>query len=218
VERAHRNVSLIVFSALVAQVLARYHGKDWIVGGSFYALTFVVRLAASLGAMAVVFGGDWRAAARHCGWGRPQASRTLLAGVLALASLLPLLILLLRFDSEAQSYYAPLKASPDKLAAWALFTLSTVPAWELLHRSLLLFGVAHVLDAQARVPPATARLVSVLLVCAFEVLYHLIKPSAEPWALLIASPLFSWLALRTRSVWLPLALHLYVEGLFIALV
>jgi len=58
----------------------------------------------------------------------------------------------------------------------------------------------------------------VLFTLVFEVLHHFAKPPLEALALFAGSPLLSWIALRTGSLWIPLVAHLLIEALFFFLV
>jgi membrane protease YdiL (CAAX protease family) len=106
----------------------------------------------------------------------------------------------------------------SRLRRFLLFSFSTIPAWEFLHRGFLLLGLHYVLTLREAVPERVARHICIALVCAFEVLFHFIKKDSfvEPVSLLAGSPILSWIALRTGSLWIPLVLHLLVEFCFIA--
>ena len=97
-----------------------------------------------------------------------------------------------------------------------LFTGSTLTGWEFLHRGFLLMGLVYILTERERLSAPTASITAIALVWAFEVLFHFIKPELEALGMLVGSPVLSWLALRTRSIWIPFLIHLLVELLFVA--
>lgn len=206
----------VVGVALVAQLLVRYvtQSASLQVGG-FYWATALIRLAVpAAGAVALGL------SARRIGLGRPRVPRRDLAPLAVAAAIgLVVAILALQADSYNDAYGIDRVAAGfgAKFRIWALFTLSTTVTWEVFHRGFLLPGLRFTLE-RAAVPVAAATTVAVAVVACFEVLYHVSKPALEPVALLVGSPLLSLLALRYRSLWIPLLVHVAVEGLWFAFV
>ena len=52
------------------------------------------------------------------------------------------------------------------------------------------------------------------IVCIFEVLFHIKKPIYEAIGMIVASPLLSYLTIKTRSLWPALTFHLLIELMF----
>jgi membrane protease YdiL (CAAX protease family) len=77
-------------------------------------------------------------------------------------------------------------------------------------------GLFCVLSKREKLEPATAAVMAAAVTWIFEVVFHFIKPPLEPLGLLAGSPLLSYLALRTGSIWPSFVAHLLVEMLFIA--
>ena len=119
------------------------------------------------------------------------------------------------FSFYSSSFRGPGDGTAERFSNFMIFTASTLTGWEFLHRAFLLMGLRYALAEREGVPERTATLVAVAVVWAFEVVFHFIKPPLEALGLLVGSPLLSWLALRTRSIWVPFLVHLLVEILFI---
>jgi len=83
--------------------------------------------------------------------------------------------------------------------------------WEFLHRGVLLGGVLYCLRQYMDTPEKTAIVVAVLVVCIFEVLFHIKKPMYESFPFIPASILLSWLTIRTGSLWPAMLLHFSIE-------
>lgn len=95
-----------------------------------------------------------------------------------------------------------------------LFTASTLIGWEVLHRGFLLGGGQYCLTEHFKVHPKAAAIIMVMIVCVFEVLFHIKKPIYEALGMLVASPLLSYLTIKTRSLWPALTFHLLIEVMF----
>lgn len=101
----------------------------------------------------------------------------------------------------------------EKLGPFTLFVVSTTVPWELLHRGLLLSGMRRGLAANGW-SLRMSNSVAVMATMLFEVVFHLHKPWLEVTAIAVGSPALSCLALRTRSVLLPMIAHVVLEFVF----
>ncbi len=205
---------ILIGTALAVQAAGTYHAHSLVIGGTFYLSWFLLRLGVPL-IVVVILG----IPLSRLGLGAPKIDRStgviLAAGAVALiVAFAGIYFLQGYFDYYASSFRGP--APLARLYRFMLFTGSTLPGWEFLHRSFLLMGILHVLKERDGIPDATAARIAVGVVWIFEVVFHFIKPGVEALGMLAGSPLLSWLALRTGSIWLPFLAHLFVEGLFIA--
>ena len=214
-------LAAVVGVGLATQIFVRYWSQvdPFFASGSFYWGTMTVRAGILVGAivLAIPIAGGLRNAAVSFGLGLPHVDRrealwTL--GLVVLGTAGAILVL------QTQSYrdaYATVRVGDfgEKLTRWALFTLSTSLPWELFHRGFLLHGFKGALD-RLQLPAGAAAIIAIAFVTCFESLYHLIKPPEEAIAFIVGSPVLSYLAIRHRSLWIPLAGHLWIEGLWFA--
>ena len=205
----------IVGIGLAIQLFVRYWGQssELQVDG-FYWATAIARIAVPALAIALL-------GLRFDGFGLgipriPRREGLWLLGAAAV-SIAIVWIALQSEDYRAAYQGARYGDFGTKLTRWTLFTLSTTVPWEILHRGFLLHGIRHVL-VRAKLPESSADAIAIGFVTCFEVLYHLIKPVLEAGALLVGSPILSYLAFRYRSLWLPLVIHVAIEGLWFAAV
>ncbi len=204
----------LIGAALVVQMTGSYLAHSLVIGGSFYLSWCILRFVFPLAAILLL-----RIPFSELGLGPPRIDRR--TGILLLAGLVVLVaafagIYFIQgyFDQYAHSFGG---ADPlGRLCRFSLFTASTLPGWEFLHRSFLLMGIMYVLKKRDGVPAGTAAVIALGVVWIFEVVFHFIKPGVEALGMLVGSPVLSWIALRTGSVWIPFAAHLAVEALFIA--
>jgi membrane protease YdiL (CAAX protease family) len=204
----------ILALGLIPQAIGAYYHLTWVSDGGFYYGTFLARMLAVLAAALLL-----RIPARGLGLSRPRLRRReIQIGGALLAVGTAAAVLLLQIDSYRNAYeYVREGDVSDRFVRWFLFTSSTTLSWEALHRGLLLFGTRHVLRQQPETR-ASADAFAIGITAAFEVLFHFRKPPLEAIAMMIGSPLLSWIGLRQGSLWVPLLLHLWVETLFFALV
>jgi hypothetical protein len=209
-----RRLVVLLVSVLLIQAVAAYGYRDLRVGGFFYG-TFAARLGVPLLCAAFVLGMPW--GSFGLAWPRLAPSQWLLA-LGATVVLTAVAIPLLDMDSYQAAYEDGRGYAFDtKVQRFLLFTVSTTIPWEILHRGYLLHGIRNALGdskplARIAVPMA------ILITMAYEVLFHFTKPPLEALALLVGSPILSWVALRSGSILLPLLVHLYIEGLYFWLV
>lgn len=212
-----RDVIVLFATAIAVQAICRYFPEVWLWHGQFYGLRFALRLAAPV-AVAVAL--RWSPA--DLGLARPLLDRGSIAAAAFCVFLASAIVPLVRFAPAYQQQYWQWSSDAFSFAgrakSFALFTASSLIGWEFLHRGFLLFGLKRALDRDGvpgkPVAPASAAVIAVCVTAAFEVLFHFTKPGLEAAGMMIASPLLSFLALRTRSLWIPLAIHLYIEALF----
>lgn len=204
----------LIGTALVVQMTGSYFGHSLVIGGSFYLSWCILRTVVPVAAILLL-----RIPFSELGLGPPKIDRRtgifLLAGLIILvAAFAGIYFIQGYFDQYAHSFVG---ADPlARLCRFSLFTASTLPGWEFLHRSFLLMGILFVLKERDGVPAGTAAVIALGVVWIFEVVFHFIKPGVEALGMLVGSPVLSWIALRTGSVWIPFAAHLAVEALFIA--
>ncbi len=205
-----KQLSIIIISTLIIQFLCRYYSQYFSLSNSFQSLIFILRFCVPFLIVVFYLKISWK----NLGISIPKMSRRgwiCLAGVFIAV---PACLYAIKLNNSYQSYYWHLQ-SGRACIRFAIFTISTLPAWEFLHRSYLLFGIKYILDNEDSFRQQSAIAISVLLVMVFETLYHFIKPDMEACAMMIASPVFSLIALRTRSILIPLLIHLYIELWFI---
>lgn len=206
---------VIVFTALMAQLIGSYYARALMVGEYFYLSWLLLRILLPLAVLMLL-----RIPLSEIGLGLPRVDSRAARVVIAGAALLVAAFAGIYFMSGYFSFYDGSFAGADggrtgRFANFMIFTASTLPGWEFLHRGFLLMGLRYALAGRDAVPEKTAALIAVAIVWVFEVVFHFTKPPLEALGLLVGSPLLSWLALRTRSIWLPFLFHLAVEILFI---
>jgi membrane protease YdiL (CAAX protease family) len=206
---------VIVATALMVQLIGTYFARALVVGDFFYLSWFLLRIPLPLVVLLLV-----RVPLSEIGLGLPRIDRRMGRVLTAGAVLLVAAFAGIYFMSGYFSFYSGSFAGPDdgraaRFANFMIFTASTLTGWEFLHRGFLLMGLRYVFAVREKMPEKNAALVAVAIVWVFEVVFHFIKPPVEALGLLVGSPLLSWLALRTRSIWLAFLFHLSVEILFI---
>jgi len=76
-------------------------------------------------------------------------------------------------------------------------------------------GIVYVTTKKEGLSRKSAEKIAISFVWIFEVVFHFIKPEMEALGMLAGSPLLSYIALRTNSIWIAFFLHLCVEFIFI---
>ncbi len=209
-----RSVLIILFAALLVQLIGRYHAGELILGGSFYLSWVVLRIAVPVAVLLAL-----KIPLSRIGLGMPKIDRT--TGkiiILVVIVLLGAFGLIYFFDSYFGYYTGAFQAGDraGRFASFGLFTASTLTGWEFLHRGFILMGVLYILSEREGLGVPVSSTAALGIVWVFEVVFHFLKPELEAFGMLIGSPFLSWLALRTRSIWVPFLIHLFVELLFIA--
>jgi membrane protease YdiL (CAAX protease family) len=207
-----KQLSIIIISTLIVQFLCRYYSQHFQLKNGFQSLIFILRFCVPFLIVVFYLKISWK----NMGIRVPEISRKgclYLAGIIAAV---PACLYAIKFNSSYQHYYGSISSlSARQYMRFALFTLSTIPAWEFLHRGFLLFGINNTLNRENTSQAKTPTVVPILVVMVFETLYHFTKPGMEAGAMLIVSPVFSLIAIRTRSIFIPLLIHLYIEFWFI---
>lgn len=215
--RSASSVPLILFSVLLVQLIGRYYGDNFIIGRSFHLWFFIGRIFVPLFLAFFLL----KMSAEDLGLSLPRTSKAwnlFLASALVLTPMIVSLILLDASYLRAYPYYTDASVPAwTRMADFGVFTLSTLVGWEFMHRSFLLFGLYTSLRRWARLESNWAISLAVSVTAAYEVLFHFLKPDLEAIGLLFASPLLSWMAIRTKSFWLPALIHLYIEICFIGI-
>jgi membrane protease YdiL (CAAX protease family) len=204
---------VLVGAALTFQMTGRYHADALVLGRDFYLSWLILRIVLPV-AVLLLLG----VPLKRVGLGLPRVDRnTLLVMIFGTAFLLIVFIGIYSMQGYFDYYSGAFQSGgrAGRFAQFLVFTSSTLTGWEFLHRGFLLFGALYILTEHEEIPGPVAAGIAVCLVWAFEVLFHFIKPEVEAAGMLIGSPLLSWLALRTRSIWMPFLMHFMVELLFI---
>ncbi len=207
---------VIICTAIAAQLIGSYHAKSLILGDYFYLLWVILRIALPVAVLLVL-----KVPLAKTGLGLPRFDRVTRNLVIAASIILILAFTGIYFLKGYFTFYSSaFSGSGDgglgRFANFMIFTSSTLTGWEFLHRGFLLMGLYYVLSERDAIPADTAARIAIAVVWVFEVVFHFIKPEIEALGLLVGSPFLSWLALRTRSIWVPFILHFLVELLFIA--
>ncbi|MDB5036927.1 MAG: hypothetical protein JWQ35_455 [Bacteriovoracaceae bacterium] len=206
---------VLVFSVILILLLGFYYNEPFVIGSGFHSLRFVLYLVFPILLNIFYFKISWR----ELGVAKPYLNRTSKRMLFGFAILTPFVVYLIHLSPDylnAYPYYRNQSVSTfERLSQFSIFTFSTMVGWEFLLRAYLLFGMRRLLENQHRVSSELATALSILWVCTFEVLYHFVKPDLEAWGMLIASPILSWIAFKTRSFFVPLAFHLFIETSFI---
>lgn len=224
-----------MLSALLVQTLSRYYDSalqdiilrymrdaGWLspdqirIAFGFRPLIFLSRFGIPLLLIFYVYQFSWK----DMGFCRPQMKPAFWYLTIAAVFLIPVGVAMTAWNDQYVEYYKFFYSNSnyppaDRLLRFSFFTLTTFFPWQFLHRSFLLFGVFTLLTKKWRLSEEQAGVIAIVIVACFEVLYHFLKPDVETWALLVGSPLLSWIALRTRSLALPVLFHFLVEGSFI---
>jgi membrane protease YdiL (CAAX protease family) len=206
---------IIILTALIAQLIGNYLAQHILRFDHFYALWILLRIIIPI---YVVFA--LRIPLKEIGLGMPAIDAKTLKILIVCA-----LILLIAFAGIffIKGYFAGYRGAFEGNASstltrfmnFMIFTSSTLTGWEFLHRGFILFGAIYVLKTRDKIGDNQAVKIAIAIVWIFEVVFHFIKPSIEAIGMLFGSPVLSYMAVRTRSIWVPFLLHLFVEILFI---
>ncbi len=208
---------VIVLACLIVQMLNQYHAIFFKAGLHFYygyvVTCFIIPLIILL---------IFQIPFSQLGLGLPKFDKKTGKFLLILAIALLVVFLVAQFFQvfffhEYTNKFTALNSHKlSRFYNFLIFTGSTLPSWEFLHRAFLLFGMIYVLTKQARIPEDLAQKISITIVWIFEVIFHFTKPEYEALAMLVGSPVLSYMAIKTRSIWTAFIMHLYVELLFIS--
>jgi len=213
---ANAHFFIIIFTVLVVQLLNRYHALHWTTGSYHhygYILTCIV--------IPLIITLFLRIPFIKLGLGLPRFDKrtiivlSLIGALLLIAFSITQLFQIFVFGEYAGKFTARTDGAASQLFNFLVFTGFALPSWEFLHRSFLLFGIIHTMSRHTPVPPPLVHKYAIALVWVFEVLFHFVKPEYEALGMLIGSPVLSYLAIRTKSIWPAFIVHLFVEVLFI---
>ncbi len=206
---------IIIFSALCIQLTGHYHARKFIVGDHFYASWVILRII-------IPFFLIWllKIPISRIGLGKPSVDKKNVKIIIFLFIMIPVIFVgIYYFQGYFNTYSGSFSShGSGKLARFlnfGIFTASTLTGWEFLHRGFLLMGLMYVLTEKEGVHPETAIKMAVAVPWIFEVVFHFIKPELEAVGMLVGSPILSYIAIRTDSIWIPFFIHLFVEMLFI---
>ena len=207
-----RRLAIVIGSALLVQLFVRYWGQtlDPLRVGMLYWSTAAARIAVPLAVCAAL-----GISLAKLGLGKPRLrgrEALWILGVMVAFTLAALPMLGMQSYQDAYQGLGASYGQEERWLSWASFTLSTTLTWELFYRGFLLFGLREVLRSGGRGRDADA--IAIAVTACFEVLSHLVKPPLESFAMLVGSPALSWAALRHGSVWIPLAVHVWIEFLW----
>jgi hypothetical protein len=202
---------IMVGSALLIQLLGRYHAHDFTIGHFYYSWVFL-RIVIPLILIWML-----RIPFNELGLSLPKFDRFLI--ILVIITLFGLLgiYLVIHFSPQYLGYYAKAFGPFDggRFNNFMIFTLSTLTGWEFIHRSFLLMGIIHILGRNDHLGDSITHQTAIGIVWIFEVLFHLIKPKMEAVGLLMGSPFLSYITIKTGSIWPAFLIHLGVEIVFI---
>ncbi len=208
---------IIIFSCLVAQFLNHYYAVQFRIGPHFYYGYLMTCFGIPLIMILLL-----KIPFSQLGLGLPKIDRK--TGRILLILFIALLVLFVSarifqvflFHEYTRKFISVDSEKFSQFINFSFFTLSTLPSWEFLHRAFLLFGLRYALSEHTEIPEDHIQKIAVTIVWIFEVMFHLVKPEYETLGMLVGSPVLSYLAIKTRSVWTAFLLHFYVEMLFIA--
>lgn len=209
-----KKLVLVVVATLLLQTLGRYYSKPFLIWTSFDLLKFVlIFILPVIIARLFIF-----TSLSEMGLGRPRLYAKYWVWLALGVILIPLVIALIQHQESYLQYYSSYRQDQipieDRLQRFLLFALSTITGWELIHRGFLLPALRKLLT-DLKFQEKVATLIAVLWVMSLEVTYHFLKPDLETWGMLVYSPLASLLAIKARSIWPGLFLHLWIELFFI---
>jgi len=205
------SIFLVVFATLLIQFFLAYPSFTRpFYQGNFSWLHVILRVGAPTLLMAFFLPFGWR----NLGLQWPSLPKKAWIIILGLLALTTLAVMSTKFLPDYVGYYQHMQRGHpwDAFQRFGVFTLSTLIPWEILHRGFLLFGLFYLLkdhkDLQWVLP--------ICIVAVFEVAFHFTKPYPEALGLLIASPIFSYIGLKSGSLLVPLLIHLWIEVVFAA--
>jgi membrane protease YdiL (CAAX protease family) len=203
---------ILIVSALLIQLIGRYHASDFRIGRYFFISWVVLRLAVPF--LVLFF---LRIPISRIGLGMPRADKYAFRIILLMSAGLLVTFIGIRLFPGYLNFYAHTfgYSSLTQFGNFFLFTISTLTGWEFLHRGFLLMGIVYVLTEKEGISKGPAEKLAILFVWIFEVVFHFIKPEMEAVGMLAGSPLLSYSALRTHSIWTAFFLHLCFESIFI---
>ncbi|MCP4136604.1 MAG: hypothetical protein GY754_36880 [bacterium] len=210
------SLMIIVFTALLAQLIGRVFAFDFIVHHHFYMLWVVVRIVIPcfvLLILAIPFS--------ELGFRKPEIEKKMAKALLIMGGiLLTVFIFIHIFPQYLLSYSGSFTAGPhSRLFNFTAFTLTAFVPWEFLHRCFLLMGIIYVLNKRNELPLPESEKIAIVIVWIFEVIFHFAKGGSqimEAVGMLVFSPILSYITIRTKSVFTGFIAHLIVEYLFIA--
>jgi hypothetical protein len=207
---------VIIATALIVQLVGRYYASRYLVlGNYFYLLWVLLRIVVPVVVLSVL-----RVPVSGLGLGVPKINRRFRNALLIMAFVLIAGGVVVYWSSNYFGLYSTSFAKgghtgPERFVSFMIFTSSTLTGWEFLHRSFLLMGLRYLLSVKKGFALQEASLIALSVCWVFEVVFHFTKPLLEPVSLIIGSPLLSYIALRTGSIWIPFFAHLLVETFFI---
>ncbi|WP_282109852.1 CPBP family glutamic-type intramembrane protease [Shewanella algicola] len=206
---------ILLLVVLLSQVVGVYVSNSFLASGGFKGYWILSRLVLPF---IVVF--LLAIPLKHLYFSRPTINReTLIFMGVLFGLLLCLFIYLQFFAADYLSHYRHGRSleglrESGAFQRFLIFTASTIIGWEIIHRGFLLGGGQYCLTKHYKVNPAAAAVIMTIIVCIFEVLFHIKKPIYEAVGMIFASPLLSCLTLKTRSLWPALTFHLLIELAF----
>ena len=208
--------TIIIFTAILMQLLGRYYSSRVLVLGNYFqALWVVLRIIIPIVVLYAL-----KIPLSELGIGLPQIDKKFLKILISLIVIVVIVFVGIYFyKGYFQSYSGQFQAGNfsklGRVKNFMIFTSSTLIGWEFIHRCFLLMGLIYFLKARDKVDFDTSVKIAICIVWIFEVVFHFIKPKLEAFGLLAGSPILSYVAVRTKSIWIPLIAHFIVEVLFI---
>jgi len=206
---------IVIFSALCIQAVGHYYAHSFRIGRYFYVSWVFLRILIPC-LMIPVLGIPFREIGIRMPMVDPRIKKILIYGILGLLGIFIVIQLSQSYQqSYSHSFHSGDRNSISRLVNFLIFTASTLTGWEFLHRGFLLRGIVYSFKRDGSVDEDTGNIIAIAVVAIFEVMFHFTKPGLEVAGMLVGSPILSYIALRTGSIWIPLLLHFIVEMLFI---
>lgn len=212
----HENsLFIIIFTALLMQLLGSYYARNFRIGQYFYISWVFLRIIVPC--FIIYF---LKIPFSELGLKLPRLNKKMIKIILLLCIVLLLAFVgMYFFGGYLQGYSKSFGGNKTaKFYNFLIFTSSTLTGWEFLHRSFLLMGIIYVLSNRFQLDNKQAIKIAIIVPWIFEVVFHFIKPEMEAFGMLVGSPILSYIAIRTKSIWTAFFAHLYVEIVFICFV
>src|SRR5271157_149788 len=141
---AMRSVLIIVFTALLVQLIGRYHAEGLVMGGSFYLSWLLLRIVIPVSVLMAL-----GIPLSRIGLAVPKIDRKTGRIIILVVALLFVAFILIYFFENYFNYYSgsfQAETRLGRLTSFLIFTASTLTGWEFLHRGFLLMGVSYILS------------------------------------------------------------------------
>jgi membrane protease YdiL (CAAX protease family) len=210
-------IFVLVAVALLVQMFGHYYAQKYNYD-FFYYLWVILRIIVPVMVLFIM-----KIPVSELGLKLPKLDKKIIIAILSMCFIFALFFMFVSFWGEYLKFYSNAfgGAAASKLTRFnnfAIFTSSTLTGWEFLHRSFLLMAGYYILTNDNKLDKKNALKIAIIIPWIFEVVFHFAKPQYEAIGMLIGSPILSYFAFKTKSIWTAFFAHLYVELLFICMV